>query len=291
MVKTKDNEKVKTVKPKIPKKPKKFQVKKGAPKGNTRAVYHGCYSTQVLPSEKEDYKKIRNGSIEHELRVLRLRLVRMQKKEAEYLLDRESNGSDTEVGLELTEIERKEGTSEGRRGDGSGGFDGEETKKVRKRPDFDNIALRLITSIANLEKIRVQINEQTKNEEAERKKTLVLRKFRLGEINAVQAACMIEEAGLRLPDTISIVLKNTPQDSITQEAPEEYGFTEEELEARYQVALNEEKRQLDEFLPEREKEIKELKEEIKGTGAADVDAMIKKAADLDVPTQDWSDPQ
>ncbi len=142
--------------------------------------------------------------------------------------------------------------------------DGDEVVRVKK--------IKLWDKNAALEKLMKHL---TRTYQAPPESVAILEQFQRGEASLIETALEFAMLGLPLPEPIKILLsRSTPPE---EKPAEEFGFSEEELEARYQESLREEERQLNDFRPERREEIRELKEKLKGQGGFDVEAMIREA--------------
>jgi hypothetical protein len=53
----------------------------GAPPGNDNAVKHGIYRSTLTEGERADYDSLQLGDVDHELRLVRVRLARALKAE------------------------------------------------------------------------------------------------------------------------------------------------------------------------------------------------------------------
>jgi hypothetical protein len=53
----------------------------GAPPGNDNAVKHGIYRSTLTEDERADYDSLQLGDVDHELRLVRVRLARALKAE------------------------------------------------------------------------------------------------------------------------------------------------------------------------------------------------------------------
>jgi hypothetical protein len=53
----------------------------GAPAGNDNAVKHGIYRSTLTDDERADYDSLQLGDVDHELRLVRVRLARALKAE------------------------------------------------------------------------------------------------------------------------------------------------------------------------------------------------------------------
>jgi len=236
----------------------------GPPAMNQNALKHGLYARCPLNDEERKLlPKIPVGSIEDELRILRLQLRRVLMIERDYLEARLTD-QDTMAGFELSEVELKQGAALCPQAAEAGeqpAVPMAEIKKVHKRPDFDARVRSLVRLIADLERIRIQVLPFNRNLQAQQQVSKILKKLRTGRLGVMEAALLIEEAGLALPDSVRIMLQNTPA-PVEEEEPEEYGKTIEEIEREYEEKMAESKRQESEFVPAREVEIEEAKAEL-----------------------------
>ena len=57
---------------------------KGPPKGSQNAAKHGLYARLLTPAEQADYFALEVGSVDHELRLARIRLARALAAEAQW---------------------------------------------------------------------------------------------------------------------------------------------------------------------------------------------------------------
>ena len=114
----------------------------GPPPGNTNAVTTGIYFSGLREDEKQIWDRIPIGSLDDELRLLKLQL----KRATEALLKQEQNPADTS----LLEIERTDRRAE------SGGEGGGKTSSgvTKRRADYRGIIFRLTGRIAQLENTR-----------------------------------------------------------------------------------------------------------------------------------------
>jgi hypothetical protein len=53
----------------------------GGPVGNDNAVKHGTYRSTLTDDERADYDSLQLGGVDHELRLVRVRLARALKSE------------------------------------------------------------------------------------------------------------------------------------------------------------------------------------------------------------------
>lgn len=106
----------------------------GAPKGNSYTVTHGIFSNKLTPDESQDYSSLELGSVDHELRLMRIRLGRA--------LDAEKRAASRPEILEVTETH------------------GLTSIKSRRSvvKDYYGIVDRLIGRIESLEKTRMVLN-------------------------------------------------------------------------------------------------------------------------------------
>jgi len=229
----------------------------GAPKENKNALKHGLYARGPLRAEKNIWPDIAVGDIDEEIKIAKLQLKRACELQREYLEARETDGADTEVGFELAEVEREDGVFGGYSESGKP-MSGARTKKTRKRPDYEARIRALLKLIADLERMRKEIVPFNRDYRASQETAKILRKLRKGKINVTEAALSFNELGLGLPESVKIMLQNTPQVH-EEEEPEEYGASIEEIEREYEAKMAEAVRQEAEFVPQRESEVEEAK--------------------------------
>ena len=124
----------------------------GAPKGSKNATTYGIYTVGIKEDEKPLWEDIKIGSLDDELRLLRLQLMRAVKAQKEF----EEDDENSERGFENHELSSATETIK------VGKKKVKETKKsskVRKRPDFRRIIYELTGRIADLETKRALILE------------------------------------------------------------------------------------------------------------------------------------
>ena len=110
---------------------------KGPPKGSQNAATHGIYARLLTPAEQTDYFALELGSVDHELRLMRVRLARA--------LDAEKAASGAP---ELDEVVENEG----------GGITIAVRSVKRKVRDYTGIIDRLAARIESLERTRKQLD-------------------------------------------------------------------------------------------------------------------------------------
>jgi hypothetical protein len=110
----------------------------GKSTGSRGALKHGIYSSGIAPDERELWEQIEVGSLDDEIRLAKLQLIRAAKAKLD----------------QADELETHQETAE------SGhGMHGPYTKTstVRKRPDFDGAIDRLLRRVGQLEAQRAQL--------------------------------------------------------------------------------------------------------------------------------------
>jgi hypothetical protein len=122
----------------------------GGQPGNINSVVHGLYSSALTAAEREEWVRIPLGSVDDELRILRLRLKRVLDLEATF--DRAENDDERQKLLEIEKVE-------------SASFDTpkgnvRKVARTRTRPDFRRLILSLTRRIADLEATRRMLNEK-----------------------------------------------------------------------------------------------------------------------------------
>ena len=110
----------------------------GASISNTNAATHGIYQQHLTDNEREQYNGLTLGAVDHELRLMRIRLARALAAE------QASNGLP-----ELDEITENEGAGE---------YVAKETRK-RKMRDYVGIIDKTAARIESLEKTRKALAE------------------------------------------------------------------------------------------------------------------------------------
>ena len=118
----------------------------GAP-GNKNATTHGIYTQGIKDSEKDLWSQIQVGTLDDEIKLLKIQLVRAAKCQKELEEEIEAGRSDKgKTGFELSSIEAASGTN------ASGPFTSK--KIVKKRPDYRKMIFNLSGRIGKLEAIR-----------------------------------------------------------------------------------------------------------------------------------------
>ena len=95
-------------------------------------------------------------------------------------------------------------------------------------------------------------------EDAAAKRLKILKRLRLGRLDAVTAALMLEELGQEIPTTLRLMLQNTPMGTDGAD-PETYGASLDELEREYKESIAAARTQEADFVPVREAELEEAK--------------------------------
>ena len=114
----------------------------GPPKGTQNNYKYGIYANLVRPDEKEIYENIKVGSLDDDIRIMKLQLMRAIKAQEEF---EEKNLAD-ESGLETVEKKRTKFQNENE------GWKKSETTK--KHPDYRKIIFQLSGRVAKLELTR-----------------------------------------------------------------------------------------------------------------------------------------
>lgn len=115
------------------------------PKGQRNAQTHGIYTKTLSPEERAMYDSIEIGTVDNELRFVRIMLNRAIEENAAYR--KAPNDPKNLAGFELTEITRVTG-------DGGGKA---KTNITQHRPDSFARIDRLMGRIGTLEKIRAEL--------------------------------------------------------------------------------------------------------------------------------------
>src|SRR5689334_14096652 len=79
----------------------------GAPKENQYARQHGIYARHLTPEEQELFDTVEVGTVDHELRLLRVRTARIMALEAQ--IDAAPNDPSNQAGFRIHEIEQQRG--------------------------------------------------------------------------------------------------------------------------------------------------------------------------------------
>lgn len=124
----------------------------GSPKGCQNAWKTGIYAQGIRPEEAEVYEKIKVGSLDADIRIMKLQLIRAVKAQKEF--------EDANPGIGLETIES--------RGSAFQKTDAGWTKKeiLKKHPDYRKIIFQLSGRIAKLELTRSAIGKDTEPEHA-----------------------------------------------------------------------------------------------------------------------------
>jgi len=125
----------------------------GAP-GNKNALKFGIYSQGIKESEEDLWRQIEVGTLDDEIKIMKIQLARAVKAQREFEEEIETAGSDKgKTGFELSEIKASD-------------LDGKKRKEViKKRPDFRKIIYTLSGRIGKLEAQRKNISEDGGNNE------------------------------------------------------------------------------------------------------------------------------
>lgn len=129
---------------------------KGAKNPN---MTHGIYSTVFTPEEQELYARVQLGSVDEEIRLLTVRIKRINEALAQ--IEANPNDVNSMVGFELDEIERhgaRQDPNKDPKGKQTGG--GGVLKVKSKRPDFRALLGSFVQRKANLEDLRFRMLQQ-----------------------------------------------------------------------------------------------------------------------------------
>lgn len=136
-------------------------------KGNSNAVTHGIYASGFTDEEIAILDDVAAlvGTLDQELKVARIELLRIQKAERR-VLDAQTPNEEAKEGFELSEIRQTSETPQGGKKYPSDDVGGDAlphkrlvTKQeiIRKRPDFRMIKDRTLARIAKLEETRLKL--------------------------------------------------------------------------------------------------------------------------------------
>ena len=114
----------------------------GPKRGTQNNLKHGIYAQAVLPGEEELFEQIKVGTVDEEIQITKLRLVRAVKAEAEA----EARLAEGEKLDDLMVTEQREDSS----GYGTEGPTAS-SKEIKKLPDFKRIIGGIITQLVKLE--------------------------------------------------------------------------------------------------------------------------------------------
>jgi hypothetical protein len=89
----------------------------------------------------------------------------------------------------------------------------------------------------------------------------IIQQLAAGEVDVTRAALAFEEMGVALPDSVKILLGK--QEPIEPELPENETPSDDELERRWREGISRIRKQEEDFLPQRQREVEELKRECK----------------------------
>ena len=128
----------------------------GAPKGNANHLIHGIYSNSIRPGEHELYDQIPIGTVDDELRLVRLQL----RRTAEAIMKAEDAPADPAL-LEIAEMANRKMNSSG----GQGDKQRQDNLLKRVRPDWRVQLSRLLNQIAQLERLRLSIKQAARSME------------------------------------------------------------------------------------------------------------------------------
>ena len=118
------------------------------PKGQKNALKFGIYSQGIKESEEDLWHQIEVGTLDDEIKIMKIQLARAVKAQRELEEEIEEAGSDKgKTGFELSEIK-------------ASNFGGIKRKEVvKKRPDFRKIIYTLSGRIGKLEATRDQMKK------------------------------------------------------------------------------------------------------------------------------------
>jgi hypothetical protein len=96
-----------------------------------------------------------------------------------------------------------------------------------------------------------------------------------GDIDVTAAGLQFSRAGIPLPEALRVLLAKVQAETPPPDLPA--SIPDEELEARYQAQLDKNEKQVTEFVPARQEEVRQLKEELKGVESYGPDAENRTA--------------
>jgi phage terminase small subunit len=128
-------------------------------------------------------------------------------------------------------------------------------------PNGANIRVKLSDKLTALEKLGRHLGMfQGKNLSVTPEEKAILQEFLDGEIDAVHAGVEFAKLGKPLPEVIRLQLSKMPAPE--PEEDDAGAFSEEELDAKYQAQLQKIEEQKEKWKPERQQEIRKIKDEL-----------------------------
>lgn len=124
----------------------------GPPKGSKNAWKNGIYAQGIKDEEKELYEEIKVGTLDDDIRIMKLQLIRAVKAQKEF--ENENKG----VGLETVE-EKSSAFAKGEAG-------WKKKEITKKHPDYRKIIFQLSGRIAKLELTRSAIGKDSQTADA-----------------------------------------------------------------------------------------------------------------------------
>lgn len=94
-------------------------------------------------------------------------------------------------------------------------------------------------------------------------------------IDAIEAGLQFTKVGLPLPEIVRLMISKIQGEAPVPDLPAQ--IPDEELEARYQAQIEKNEKELKEFVPARQEEVRQLKEELKGADSYGPDAENRTA--------------
>ncbi len=129
-------------------------------------------------------------------------------------------------------------------------------RSVRVKTKDSMVALNMLCKYYGLLNPSRQAKAEPLTEQVE-----VLKKVKDGELTPIEGALELEIKGIALPDTLRVMIGRYQPDESDKEG-EMIIPTAEEMEARRQARLREIEQQKESFLPERQAEVRQIKEEL-----------------------------
>lgn len=121
------------------------------------ATVHGVYSRYLSEEDQAIYAEFTLGSVDHELRLMRLRLARTVKARREW---EDSLKADSEDESHQVLVEVIDGDAPGKEGGTI-----EITRKTKRLPDFDKIEQACLARIESLEKTRKELAKSPEDDD------------------------------------------------------------------------------------------------------------------------------
>jgi hypothetical protein len=139
--------------------------------GNQNARTHGFYSKGLMPGEAEIYGDVPLGTVDHELRMLRLKLLRLLAAQAQWetqhgLFERNVTADDLPIESHERHVRMSVGTDQPGEAPGGGDRGGMvHQKTIRRKKDFATEIEKTMRLICMFEEERSKLLQTTRSEE------------------------------------------------------------------------------------------------------------------------------